>query len=278
MGLDVLKELNNKTYSDLKADPAFNQHINQIQNQPIRTTVIKNWPDEAFLFTVFLRLNTGSAKLSPQELRQALHPGNFIDFADDFSINSPIIQRMLGLDSPDFRMRDVELVIRFYCFKYYLNKYDGNLKQSFDNTVRDLNKQWDDLSEGIINDSKNLENAIEVTLEIFGEKSAFSKWTGSSFQNNFNRAIYDIMVFYFSDQNINQAARGHSNEIVDSFKRLCADDYNFLSAIETTTKSIENTFVRLKIWGETLADILNMKISVPEIKEGRMILIASENG
>lgn len=277
-GLDVLPELNNKTYSDLKSDPAFHQHINQIQNQPIRTTVIKNWPDESFLFTVFLRLNTGSAKLSPQELRQALHPGNFIDFADEFSINSVIIKQMLGLDSPDFRMRDVELVIRFYCFKYFITNYDGNLKASFDNTVKTLNRDWQRHSESITLDSTRLENAINVVLEIFGEKSAFSKWTGQSYQNNFNRAIFDIMVYYFSEIEIGEFARQHSQEIKQAFQNLCVNNRDFLSAIETTTKSIENTYTRFNLWGEALASIMGIKINVPIIVNGRLSLNPSNNG
>jgi hypothetical protein len=114
-GLQILAELNGSGIGELMNNPEHSSHLSQLQNQTIRTTVIRNWPNENFLFTVFLRINTGSMKLSPQELRQALHPGNFIDFADAFSIESEPLKRMLGLRRPDFRMRDVEMVIRFFC-------------------------------------------------------------------------------------------------------------------------------------------------------------------
>lgn len=74
-GLDILIELNGKTYSDIENE--MGEYISRLENQSIRTIVIKNWPDEAFLYTVFLRLNTGSKKLLSQELRQALKPGPF---------------------------------------------------------------------------------------------------------------------------------------------------------------------------------------------------------
>ncbi|BDX37814.1 hypothetical protein CYCD_11690 [Tenuifilaceae bacterium CYCD] len=277
-GLTILKDLNGKTYSDLLCYPNFNQLINQLQNQPIRTTVIKNWPNESFLFTVFLRLNTGSIKLSPQELRQALHPGNFIDFADDFSINSNAIKQMLGLDSPDYRMRDVEIVIRHFTNIYFLEEFDGNLKNAFDETVFKLNRDWITEENRIKTDAIQFEESIKATIEIFGEKEAFSKWNGISFQGNFNRAIFDIMCYYFSNQQIRNASFGKNQQIVAEFKKLCEVDYDFISSFEHTTKSIQNTAKRFNTWGEKLAEILGIKILVPTLVNNRLKIIESKNG
>jgi uncharacterized protein with ParB-like and HNH nuclease domain len=77
-GLEIRNDLNGKTYFDLNNTPEHDNDLSNFENQTIRTVVIKNWPDESFLYHVFLRLNTGSVQLSPQELRQALHPGKFI--------------------------------------------------------------------------------------------------------------------------------------------------------------------------------------------------------
>lgn len=278
-GLDILNDLNGKRFSQIQSDPNFRDLVDQIMNMPIRTTVIKNWPNESFLFTVFLRLNTGSAKLSPQELRQALHPGEFIDFVDQFSVESAPIKRMLGLSAPDFRMRDMEIVIRYYCFRYYLNVYDGNLKTSFDKTVKYLNDDWCNKGEQIKSDSTRLEKAIEFIIEKFGEKNSFSKYTASGFLNTFNRSVFDIMVYYFSQDTIISAARGTGDEIVETFKRLCLNNIEFLNSLEQTTKSIQNTYLRLNIWGEALATVLNIKIQVPYIDaDNRMHLMLSTNG
>ncbi|MBR4867796.1 MAG: DUF262 domain-containing protein, partial [Clostridia bacterium] len=64
--LKILTELNGCTASKVRS--ANVDYMTSIENQPIRTIIIKNWPDEPFLYTVFLRLNTGSKQLSPQEL------------------------------------------------------------------------------------------------------------------------------------------------------------------------------------------------------------------
>ena len=250
VGLEILTKLNGKTYKKLKEDANFIDEINQLENQSIRTTIIKNWPNESFLFTVFLRLNTGSIKLSPQELRQALHPGKFIDFADEFSIESEGIKEMLNLTKHYYRMRDVEIVIRFFANKYFLKIYEGNLKKAFDSTVKILNENWENDKVKIQKDAQNLNEAILFTIELFGgKKQAFSKWVGDSFQNNFNRAIFDIMVYFFSEEKILLEAKTKQKEIMDSFKFLCVNDEAFLSSFEHTTKSMENTFKRLTTWG-----------------------------
>lgn len=279
-GLDVLSKLNKKTFREIDRDPSFNQIINQLLNQTIRTTVIRNWPNEEFLFTVFLRLNTGSIKLSPQELRQALHPGKFIDFADTFSIESVWIRKMFNLDQPDFRMRDVEVVVRFFAFRYFIKEYDGNLKKAFDDTVKKLNKEWDNLKDDILKNAKELDLAIEFIINTFGEKEAFSKWVHGKFQGNFNRAIFDIMVYYFSNPAILNTSRGKESRLVEAFKHLCENDTEFVSSIESTTKSITNTAKRLQTWGEVLAEILEMKISTPffDPTSSRMDIKDSDNG
>lgn len=279
-GLEILTHLNNKTYKDIKEKPDYFEELNSLENQSIRTVVLKNWPNEEFLFTVFLRLNTGSIKLSPQELRQALHPGPFIDFADEFSIESTQIKNMLNLSKPDYRMRDVEMVVRFFSFKYFLNVYNGNLKKAFDETVNQLNKDWDSRKDVIIKDAEKLNQAIEFTIDLFGgKKYAFSKWSDGSFKGNFNRAIFDIMVYYFSDSDILASAKTKKYEILTEFKRLCETDSAFLSSFEHTTKSIHNTFKRISTWGEVLSVILDIDIHVPEINtDGNYAIKVLRNG
>lgn len=141
-GLDILKDFNGKTYSQMQVENT--EYINNLDNQSIRTIVIKNWPDEAFLYTVFLRLNTGSKKLSPQELRQALKPGAFLNFLDDETANSTAIKDMLNNKGADPRMKDIELALRFFAFKCFPDKYKGNLKEFLDYTCENLNGNWGD--------------------------------------------------------------------------------------------------------------------------------------
>lgn len=263
-GLDSLSALNNKSFVDLQSDTSLEDFATLIENQPIRTIVIKNWPNEAFLYNVFLRLNTGSLPLAPQELRQALHPGPFIDFSDQFSIDSSQIKKVLNINAPDYRMRDIELVIRYFAFKYYINHYSGNLKKFFDETVKNLNNDWDLLRDLIETSANELDHAIHFSYQIWAT-NAFRKWKDGVYHSRFNRAIYDIMVYYFSDPTIRHSSLEHFTEIEEKFKYLCENDSEFLNSFETSTKNIIPTQKRYSTWGKALSEICGIPINIPII-------------
>jgi hypothetical protein len=92
-GADIISNINGKSYFEMSIDAKLSSLITAFENQSIRTVIIRAWPNQEFLYTVFLRLNGGSLPLSPQELRQALNPGSFIDYADKISIDSPGIKK-----------------------------------------------------------------------------------------------------------------------------------------------------------------------------------------
>ena len=262
--LNSLNTLNGMSFRDLKMSHDLNDYTLALENQPIRTIVIKNWPNEEFLYNVFLRLNTGSLPLAPQELRQALHPGKFIDFTDDYSVQSSAIKKILNITKPDYRMRDVELVIRYYSFKYFINDYKGNLKKFFDDTVQILNNKWEEEHQRVQSYGLELEEAINFTYQIWGE-NAFRKWSMEKYEGRFNRAIYDIMVHYFSNPEIREHLAPNKTRVKNAFERLCATNVEFLSAFETSTKNITPTSKRFGLWGEVLQEITGININLPTI-------------
>jgi len=267
-GIELLPELNNKTYEEICGDANLNDYISQVENQPIRTIVIKNWPNEEFLYNVFLRLNTGSLPLSTQELRQALHPGPFLDFCDDFSVESKPIQKILNIDFPDYRMRDIELVVRYFAFKYFIVDYPGNLKYFFDETVNKLNFHWPQQENMIVRQAELLNQAILLCFDIFDGRP-FRKWKNGDFDKRFNRAIYDIMVYYFSNEIIFDIAKDQKERIKEAFIERCTNDVDFLSSFEFSTKNITPTQYRFRVWGEEIASILSIPVSIPKIRNER---------
>jgi len=194
--LTVKTDLNGKSLETLKNDPQYSDDLNAFENETIRTVVIKHWPNEEFLYRVFLRLNTNSVGLSPQELRQALHPGPFIDFADEASQASNAIKEILNINKPDFRMRDVEIFIRYFSFRFFIHEYTGSMKYFLDRACEQLNESWPQRENEIKSVAAELEQAHEITKQIFGE-NAYRKWVGNKYESRFNRAIFDVMSFYF---------------------------------------------------------------------------------
>ncbi|MFF8938718.1 DUF262 domain-containing protein [Streptomyces paradoxus] len=270
-GLDVRSDLRNYSLKKLEDDPDRVDDLNELLNQTIRTVVVRNWPDEEFLNLVFLRLNTGSVRLSPQELRQALHPGNFTDFLDDFAIGSESLQKALRLRGPDFRMRDVEILLRFFAFSEYLTTYSGNLKYFLDETLAKVNNRWDQNEEAYIKRvALECDQAIEATFSVF-DTQAFYRWSRGKYEGRFNRAVFDIMTFYFKEPQVRALLCGKEEEVKRAFEFLCAEDVSFNEALQTTTKTPEATHRRLAVWGERLQDIIELDLNIPELQDNRLV-------
>lgn len=271
--LDIRKDLIGKTFEDIKKDLNLFKDVSTFENQPIRTVVIRNWRDENLLYRIFLRLNTGSIPLSPQELRQALHPGQFVDFADTKSAESPSLQEILKTRKPDSRMRDTELFVRYYAFRNFLPFYSGNLKNFLDYTCQKLNEQWREREEEILQQANDFEAAYQTTREIFGPQNVFRKWIGHSYQRRFSRAIFDIMIFSFSQMPNQEYLLNKREDVELTFKDLCVQDNRFLAAIEQTTKSLEATCNRLAIWAEALNQRVGTDLYVPTIVDNRIVIV-----
>jgi hypothetical protein len=261
--LRICSELNGVSFERFKTDPAFATQFNNFQNQPIRTIILKNWPDEDFLYTVFLRLNTEGVPLSPQELRQALHPGPFMEFIDKRTCESKPLQTLLGLKNPDFRMRDVEIAIRFYAYKNFLSEYKGNLKQFLDDTCKKLNARWAKERVELEQQFDTMEEAISVTQKIFGPKYAFRKYANGVYETRINRAVFDIMLYFFSDKKIASLAQKKPDAVKQEFQDLCTNDNAFLSALETSTKIKTVVAKRMGAWAKALHTVTKIPVSSP---------------
>jgi len=270
-GLKLRPELGNKSLYNLTHDPNLRAELNSFENQPIRTVVIKNWPNESFLYQVFLRLNNGSVPLSSQELRQALHPGPFVDYADEKSADSLALRNLLKIKKPDFRMRDVELLVRYFAFKNFLNLYRGDLKAFLDTCCENLNKEWFTVEAVVQHQLEQFEEAYAASKDIFGPNQPFRKWLGNRYEARFNRAIFDVIMFYFSDVEIRDLALQRPKLVEAEFQRLCVEDTEFLSSIERTTKSLDATCHRLAKWTQALNKTLFLDLQVPYLDDNHII-------
>jgi hypothetical protein len=259
-GLKIRKELNGKTYEDLKVDTNLHPYLTAFENQTIRTVVVRNWQKEDVLYLIFHRLNSESLPLSAQELRQALHPGLFMNFAVEYSEKSKGLMRVLNLNAPDFRMRDVELLVRHLSFRNRLSEYKGNLKKFLDETCAIFNKQWAVLEPKITEQAGDLEAAIDVASEIFGDNT-FRKFDGKSYERTFNRAVFDVVAFYFADSRVRLKAVARKKAVKDSFEALCVQNLEFRRSVESTTKSREAVKTRFLSWGNQLGNVISLDLT-----------------
>lgn len=271
--LEFRRDLIGQKYEDIRSDLFLSTDVDNLDNQTIRTMVLRNIKDENFLYKIFLRLNVQSTPLSAQELRQALHHGSFINFLDDQSIKSQALKKIFNSEHPDFRMRDVELLLRYVGFHYFLSKYSGNLKSFLDMTCTELNKDWNNKHNDIENVVNQFEEAVQTTINIFGDKNFFRMWLSNDkkYRRRFNRAILDVMVFYFSDEIIRQSAERNQDKVQEALKKLCSSNNDFKEGVEGTTKNISQTYNRFRFWGESLLEVLDVEFNLPEFVDNRII-------
>lgn len=255
------KSLNGKYYSELEEE-----HKNVIDNAVIRTVVLKNINNE-FLYSVFLKLNMGSSTLSPQELRQALVAGEFTDYVDDFAIRSLGLKQIMNIKNPDPRMRDTELALRYFAYLNNITKYNGNLKGFLDEFSETVNKNWEEKSIIIQQQSTEFEEAVTTAGKIFGKENISKKWNGKNYEKRLNRAIFDVIFYYFSNPNIREIAEKKSIEVVTAFKHICVENTLFKEAVESSTKNIERTQNRIVLWGEALKEIIGESVIIPNFQQ-----------
>ncbi len=161
-------------------------------------------------------------------------------------------------------MRDVELLVRYYAYKNFLPRYPGNLKEFLDETCEELNHQWRRRESELRKQAEQLERGIKTVFKIFGQAGAFRKWDGTKFERSPNRAVFDVMSYYFSEPSIRKAARVAGAHVKEAFKTLCAENEHFRRSIETTTKSIEANTARFSLWGRALSKAIGMTVPIPK--------------
>lgn len=243
--LKVLKDIEGYTFDKLKNDPSKEMYLNKIENYLLKANVLKKH-DTKLLYFIFSRLNSGSVPLSTQELRQSLFPGSFTNFINKYSSTSIGIRRVLKLKTPDKRMRDAELLVRYYSFKYFYKDYNGSINEFFNNTCEILNKEWENRKEKINKDVVELELAIDFIYKHFGEDSfkVYFVEEEKEFFGPFNRPMFDLMSSIFSDK-VNRDEVQRKNIDLKAFTiALFKTNRNFADAFLPTTHTKEKTKAR----------------------------------
>ena len=262
---EYLEQLDKLTYDEIERSEAFADALDAFQSHTVRTIVVKNWKTDDLLYLLFLRLNQNSVTLSPQELRRALFPGDFMNWLDDKTALSSQMN-VIFASTPDFRMRDMEVATRHLGFQKYSGVYAGNMKAFLDHTTEHLSNAWPKNQKSLEADWKNYEAAIDFCKNAFGD-NVFKLRINKKYQSAKNRAIMDIMTYYFAIPAVRTAAQPKKNKIKAAYESLIDSDRDFLTSLQSSTKTLEATRYRFAAWEQRLKKLLGN--SVPTIKVGK---------
>lgn len=259
----ILKDLNGENWESIAKDYELKD---QFLNETVRTTIVKNWSSEAVLYEIFFRLNSGSVKLSPMELRMSLLPGPFLKFIVNWTEDVSDLHKLLRKSRPDERMTDVEIAIRHLAFSHSQILYEGDLRSFLDNFCSEANERFEPDNNIYQRQLDIMNEAIVLGMDIFTEKKFCRKFAEGDYENRFNRAIFDVLVGAFANREFYNFSRANKQVVKQAYEKLCTTDENFIRSIETTTKGIEQTRKRYTSWYSVVEEISGIKIKIPNIK------------
>jgi hypothetical protein len=256
-GLQVLKELNGKPLKSLT-----NELQEKILGATLRLIVIEKESDPDVKFEVFKRLNLGAMQLNDQELRNCVMRGTYNDLLRDLTSNKHML-KIMGLDEPHYRMKDRELILRFFAMWRNTHlKYKGPMKQFLNREMENSR----DLSKADANKMRSIfEKSIEMAFAVFGYQ-AFRRFNpgkasspdGAWEKNKLNVALWDTILYTFSFFDKSQIIP-MADAIREEFLDLMTTDQTFVEYISSTTDKAERVQYRADTWKQRVQSLVSDK-------------------
>lgn len=243
--LQTLKELDGSSYKDL---PPF--LIRRLEERTIKCLRIDSTVDAQVKYDIFERLNSGSIKLEPQELRNALYGGPFNDLLKRLATDTNFRTLLhINLDNPINnsrvkKMEDAELVLRFFALGNNNYKtFKGGFKTFLDTEMEKLSLLDSEQLSGL---ERTFLRTMEITRHFFGD-SAFAKFRCEDGvfieMSNFNAAVYDALSHAVAME-VDPLEPGITPEMITRFRSLFADS-NFFASIEGGTADKAKVVARI---------------------------------
>ncbi len=236
--LAVREDLNGIDYNTMKADPSFGNELRAFLNADIRCTIISNFSSDDILYDIFYRLNTGSVPLSSQELRQVLNKGAFADYLMQITNKLQPVHSILGLEEPDARLKDVEIILRFIAFTLFGKEYKGNLKNFLDSSMRRITKEWDQYKSRVEKTYWRFNNSVKLLEQALGTGKVGRKVINGKWESSFNKALFEVEAFYFMHLT-KQVVEPNKEKFKNAFKDLCTNNSEFRESIEIATSNLD---------------------------------------
>jgi uncharacterized protein with ParB-like and HNH nuclease domain len=235
-GLTTYPELAGYAFYEL--DSRFQRHI---QNRTIRCLVILKDTHPQVRFDVFERLNTGSVRLTQQELRHGIYYGDLIVLTEKLSRNHEFSSLVEIKDNK--RMKLEELILRFLAFRYSINIYKKPLS-NFLNTFSENNKSMN--QQKIDSYTEEFISTVSMAKRLYGEYAfkVFDKT--EKVLSRFNAALFDAEMIVASK--FNQHGKGplKLSDTVKILATLFESNEEFRKSIFQATSDENQVKTRIK--------------------------------
>ncbi len=240
-GLEVLPELNGLRFHELSS-----RIQKQLLTYTVRCVAITNESHPEIKFEVFERLNTNTMPLNAQELRNCIFRGRLNEYLKDASELTDWLE-ILGRKSPDKRLRDEEMILRFFAYRNLgINSYRTPQKSWLNDAAKvgkSLSiKQVDDFKEAWM-------HSISVCRMLFNPNECFRK-PGSK---SINKALFDLTMASASTMNL-EAIPHVKADFRQRYTSLIENE-EFLDLISRSIDHRKRTFRRFELWANQMTGL-----------------------
>jgi hypothetical protein len=228
----------------------------------LRLIVIEQDSDPDVKFEIFKRLNLGAMQLNDQELRNCVMRGKYNELLQSLATNIQQL-KIMGLDEPHFRMKDRELILRFFAMWRNTHlKYKAPMKQFLN---REMDKNRNPTSKELSEMRAVFEKSIDLAYQVFGTK-AFRRFNpgkpnspdGTWEQTRLNLALWDTILYTFSFFEKSQIIP-IADSIREEFVDLIMSDPTFVQYITSSTDKAERIQYRADVWRQRLQSLVTDK-------------------
>lgn len=242
--LETLSELNGLSYFQLNT-----QMKSRILSYTLRCVVITNDSDKDLRFDVFERLNSNTKPLNSQELRNCVYRGSLIELVSDLAMHPQWLQ-VFRRKQPDSRMKDEELILRYFAFrlkgldtyrtpqKFWLNDAANEHKRMTEEDIARLSDEW--------------KTGVSNSVKIFGDQ-AFRRAGDGVRSQPINKALVDLNMLTLSRTSAERA-----EEIAQDYRTAELDLLNnaeFDDLISRAVDHVSRTKRRFEMWNERMAPL-----------------------
>ena len=231
--VDVQQRYSGKTYKTLEEEDRT-----MLDDAIIHATIVKQdepSDDNSSIYHIFERLNTGGNLLQPQEIRACIFHGPFNDFLAELRTISDW-QKVYG--APSIRLKDQELILRFFALLLYSEKYQRPMKE-FLNDYMGKNRTFK------LHDQVTLRHKFTATMKVIATtlgKKAFRP------ERAINAAVFDAVMIGVA-RRLYRGAIADSKAFVERYNELLKDS-KFMTACLTATSDEKNVTERMRIASE----------------------------
>lgn len=178
------------------------------------------------VYEVFERLNTGGVKLSAQEIRSCIFHGNFNDFLH--KLNKQKTWRSIFRLRENNRLKDVEIILRFFAFLERKDQYSPPMKQFLNNFMATKRNYTD-------KELIDLEEIFITTMDFIATTIGDHAFRP---EKAFNVAVFDSVATTIAKK-IKEGGKLCEYETKTSYMELL-ENHEFREGYLTNTASTEN--------------------------------------